>query len=442
MVRWNRQIITHLLLFSIFALVLEVTVTVMKKYPSSAFLAFAVAVGSFTTTLILPHDYPLFLNPANAQQADIRNGYVWITLPSTGNQDDSWSCGPNSAARVLAFYRHRVNYGQVRAVSQRDKGIIPSKVCIGSGVLKSCFDSSSFKTGFEPWELRDVMNRWETGKANYESGSELGKLKSLLSQGKPVLVLRRVGSIKPGRIFGTWPEMHWVAVHGFNDRARKIYFTDTDGGTYEKSYDEFLSEWDWRIGDGLASETLYKKGIKPKTIVWVDRTPPSLASSSSSSTSFTPNYDQLNARAAGCYYIRSLNNNFRNSNFRWLDAKSDGTGVGLVNGRSHGTVWLLEETNQGSLLRSTNQNHRSIGNNRWLDGMSNGTGVQLVSDTSHGAFWKLEQAQGGYLLMSLNNNFRNNNFRWLDGASNGNVAQLVNGKSHGTLWELTSTSCP
>lgn len=173
-------------------------------------------------------------------------------------------------------------------------------------------------------------------------------------------------------------------------------------------------------------------------------TGPVNASSSSTNpiaSSSTPNYDRLNARASGCYYIRSLNNNFRSSNFRWLDAKSDGTGVGLVSGQSHGTVWLLEETNQGSLLRSTNQNYRSNGNYRWLDGMSNGTGAQLVSDTSHGVFWQLEQVQGGYHIRSLNNNFRNNNFRWLDGASNGSVAQLVNGTSHGTLWELTSTSC-
>lgn len=155
-----------------------------------------------------------------------------------------------------------------------------------------------------------------------------------------------------------------------------------------------------------------------------------------------PNYNRLNARAVGCYYIRSLNNNFRNANFRWLDAKSDGAGVGLVGGQSHGTVWLLEETEQGSLLRSTNQNYRSNGSYRWLDGMSNGTGTQLVSDTSHGAFWRLEQVQGGYHIRSLNNNFRSNNFRWLDGASNGNVAKLVNGTSHGTLWELNSTSCP
>ncbi|MEG4209569.1 hypothetical protein [Microcoleus sp. S13_B4] len=64
-----------------------------------------------------------------------------------------------------------------------------------------------------------------------------------------------------------------MAVHGFNDREQKIYYTDTDGGTYEKPYNQFLSEWDWRIGDGLASEIFHKKGIRPKTMIWVDRTP-------------------------------------------------------------------------------------------------------------------------------------------------------------------------
>lgn len=156
----------------------------------------------------------------------------------------------------------------------------------------------------------------------------------------------------------------------------------------------------------------------------------------------TSSYDQLNARATGCYYVRSLNDNFRNSNFRWLDAKSDGSRVELVSGQSHGTVWLLEATNQGSLLRSTNQNHRSKGSYRWLDGKSDGTNVQLVADTSHGAFWELDRVGGGYYLRSLNNNFRNSNLRWLDGKSNGEDAKLVGGKSHGTLWELNSTSCP
>jgi uncharacterized protein YvpB len=259
----------------------------VKKWYPSIFLAFVVAIGSVIISLILPNYSFLSPNPANAQQVDVRNGYVWLKLPSTGNQDDGWSCGPNSAARVLAFYGNRVDYGTVRSVAQQDHGIIPTKICIGSGFLKTCANTSRFKTGLEPSEIRDVMNRWEGGNTKYVSGADLDQLKSLLSQGKPVLVLWRVGSFKPGKIFGTWPEMHWVAVHGFNDQEQKIYYTDTNGETYQKTYNEFLSEWDWRIGDGLASETFYQKGIRPKTMIWVDRTL-SVASSPTASSPVTP----------------------------------------------------------------------------------------------------------------------------------------------------------
>jgi uncharacterized protein YvpB len=244
----------------------------MTKRFSLALLASVFSVSTVAVSVAATSLFVLPPRPISAQQVNIRNGYVWLTLPSTGNQDDSWSCGPNSAARVLAFYGNRVDYGSVRSIAQRDHGIIPTKVCVGIGPLKKCFNTSEFKTGLEPSEIRDVMNRWEGGNAKYVSGANLDQLKSLLSQGKPVLVLRRVGSFKPGGIFGTWPEMHWVTVHGFNEQEKKIYYTETNGETYQKSYDEFLSEWDWRIGAGLASETFYQKGVKPKTMVWVDRT--------------------------------------------------------------------------------------------------------------------------------------------------------------------------
>jgi hypothetical protein len=43
----------------------------------------------------------------------------------------------------------------------------------------------------------------------------------------------------------------------------------------------------------------------------------------------------------GAYRIRSLNNNFRDQNYRWLDGGSDGQTVSLVNGKSHGTLWEI-----------------------------------------------------------------------------------------------------
>jgi hypothetical protein len=44
----------------------------------------------------------------------------------------------------------------------------------------------------------------------------------------------------------------------------------------------------------------------------------------------------------GAYRIRSLNNNFRSQNYRWLDGKSNGSTVSIVNGKSHGTLWEIK----------------------------------------------------------------------------------------------------
>jgi hypothetical protein len=91
----------------------------------------------------------------------------------------------------------------------------------------------------------------------------------------------RIAGIPPETtLSGTWPMMHWVAVDGCNESDRLIYYTDTDGGRYQLSYDEFQGQWDWRVGRGFASEALNRNGVQAKTMIWVDRTPPSLASSS------------------------------------------------------------------------------------------------------------------------------------------------------------------
>ena len=50
------------------------------------------------------------VNSSKAEAAvTIKNDYVWMDMPQTGNQDDKWSCGPTSAARIINFYGHNVN---------------------------------------------------------------------------------------------------------------------------------------------------------------------------------------------------------------------------------------------------------------------------------------------------------------------------------------------
>jgi hypothetical protein len=229
-----------------------------------------------------------------------------IPLPKQANQDDTWTCGANSASRVLKYYGHNVSYPEVRGVAQKDHGIIPTEVCIGGGKTcipwtnictekpKECFNTSTLKTGLESEEVRKILARWEGGNAKLSTRASFEDLKARVREGKPVIVLKRVGSFQPGKrelgvkLFGTWPAMHWVTVHGFNEGAQRIYYTDTETNSRveDQSYSDFLSQWDWRIGDGLANETIWGKGIRPKTMVWVDRsisaqTSPSVSESSS-----------------------------------------------------------------------------------------------------------------------------------------------------------------
>ncbi|MDB9482612.1 C39 family peptidase [Dolichospermum circinale CS-537/05] len=219
-------------------------------------------------------------NDSKAEAAiTIRNDYVWMDMPQTGNQNDNWSCGPTSAARVMNFYGHNVNRGTLVGAVNKDF-VIPPSFTVRAPTLGDPFRKRrvDIRTGTTPHALRDVMKRWEGDNVKLERKADFNKLLGLLRQGKPVIVLLRVGSDKH---FGTtWPIMHWVVVNGFSASEQKIYFTETeDGKTYEYSYGEFQSNWDWRVGKGLASEALHKNGVQPKTMIWVDRVPPVVAQS-------------------------------------------------------------------------------------------------------------------------------------------------------------------
>lgn len=142
-----------------------------------------------------------------------------------------------------------------------------------------------------------------------------------------------------------------------------------------------------------------------------------------------------NASALSAADIETVN--FTYANARWLDGASNGTTAKLVNARSHGTRWRLDNHGGFTYLRCMNNNFHSAGNQRWLDGASDGTTVKLVDGQSHGTRWRIV-TEGGYsYFRSMNNNFRaDDNQRWLDGASDGATVKLVNARSHGTRWNL------
>ncbi|MCI5134418.1 MAG: hypothetical protein D3920_04945 [Candidatus Electrothrix sp. AW2] len=137
----------------------------------------------------------------------------------------------------------------------------------------------------------------------------------------------------------------------------------------------------------------------------------------------------------GCFYIRSLNNNYQQSH-RFLDGASDKKTVKLVDGRSHGTIWDVRNTSDGYVLRSMNKSYQS--SPYYLDAESNGQAVKIQNGISHGVYWNMIGTPNRAQLRSKNRNHRN----FLDGASDGRTVKLVSDTSHGTYWQLQSVKCP
>jgi hypothetical protein len=230
------------------------------KHLSHRLIPFFIAGLTVLITVTASSFSLLHPQTVNAQQVSRGDGKVEIQLPRTGSQNDDWSCGPNSAARIIRFYGFNATYDDLR----------------------------TNRLGTAPHELRNAMSRWAGEEVKLERESSFERLLSLVSQGKPVITLVRVGSFKAesfgGIGTGTWPLMHWFVVRGFDQNKREIYIHDTNESEYSLSYDDFMSKWSWGIGRGAASSTLDANGVKTRTMVWIDRTPASLASSPAPST--------------------------------------------------------------------------------------------------------------------------------------------------------------
>ena len=255
----------------------------MKKKSLKTIIKFPLVLTTLSLTTVLSvsgvNTFPfastssLFHGSKAEAAVTIRDDYVLLDMPQTGNQDDNWSCGPTSAARLINFYGHNVNRDTLVNAINRDF-VIPPSFKVPAPTFTNPLNTRrvDIRTGTTPHALRDVMKKWEGNNVKLERKADFNNLVGLLRQGKPVIALLRVGSTK---VLGTtWPVMHWVVVNGFSAPEQKIYYTETaDGKTYEYSYDEFQSNWDWRVGTGLASEALHKNGVQSKTMIWVDRVP-------------------------------------------------------------------------------------------------------------------------------------------------------------------------
>ncbi|MDX2255599.1 MAG: C39 family peptidase [Pseudanabaenaceae cyanobacterium bins.39] len=190
-----------------------------------------------------------------------------IRLPDTGVQNDSWSCGPNSVARVLRYYGHNVNYAGVRDVTDRQL-LLPQR--FRNPLTNQWVE---IRTGTPPLTLQKVMQRWEGRYVKQSVNTDLSRLVQLVRSGKPAIALIRVGSLRMPYV-GAIPYLHWVTITGADPQQQLIYYTDTNSQSYQLSYNDFARQWDLGLGQDISTaiaNVLKNHGVQARTIVWVDR---------------------------------------------------------------------------------------------------------------------------------------------------------------------------
>ena len=238
----------------------------MGFFKNSTLTIAAILMGTVTVTpataiatLSRPHR-PQVLMAANLRSQPIE-------LSDTGAQDDGWSCGPNSAARVLRYYGHDVNYATVREATDK-KLFLPQR-------FRNPLNNQwvEVRTGTPPLTLQQVMQRWEGDRVKRSPQTNFKQLIKLVLSGKPAIALVRVGSLAIPYL-GSIPYLHWITITGADPQRQQIYYTDTNSQAYTFSYQDFQTKWnlglDRDVSMAIAS-ILKNNGVEARTIVWVDR---------------------------------------------------------------------------------------------------------------------------------------------------------------------------
>lgn len=191
----------------------------------------------------------------------------FMQLPDTGAQDDGWSCGPNSAARLLKYYGHKVDYSIVRAATDK-KLFLPQR-------LRNPLTNQwiEVRTGTPPRTLQQVMQRWEGDRVKQSPRTNFNKLTSLVQSGKPAIALVRVGGLSIPYV-GSIPYLHWIVVTGVDPQRQQIYYTDTNSQIYSLSYQDFQAQWNLGLDKDVSvaiANILKSNGVEPRSVVWIDR---------------------------------------------------------------------------------------------------------------------------------------------------------------------------
>ena len=177
---------------------------------------------------------------------------VKITVVGGSAQNDSWSCGPNSAYRLLKSYGLNVTYSQLRNQ-------------VGNSNI-----ISDFGLGTPSDSLLSIMKTHRSA-TQMNDDAEFEDILEKLGQGRPVIALIGWGEVLiPGPFFPeSAPEaLHYICLTGFDMATETLFYTDTDGVEKTYSFATFIERWtDWAAGPTI-SAFLSSIGVSENTIIW------------------------------------------------------------------------------------------------------------------------------------------------------------------------------
>lgn len=178
--------------------------------------------------------------------------HVEITLGQVNPQNDSWSCGANSGARVLRSYGYNVTYEQLR---QRVTQVWPG----ANDLLQQT------RVGPPPAFLAKAMQQWKKNTTS-QTQTNFNALLQILGGGKPIVALIQPGLqyVDPTHVI---PLLHYVALRGFDLASQELYYTDTNGAEATMSFAAFKEQWDWSVN--VATKTaLAAAGVWARSFVF------------------------------------------------------------------------------------------------------------------------------------------------------------------------------
>ncbi|WP_435008999.1 C39 family peptidase [Tundrisphaera lichenicola] len=177
-------------------------------------------------------------------------------VPVGTPQITGYTCGPNSAMRLLMAYGFRLS-----GVAENEQASSIYKLMRNFARTEGLLTNLGF--GTSPAALRDALRNVRPS-TQLEQGVSIDRVLQLLEQGRPVIALIRVpGSVWVG---GSFPMLHYVTLRGFDRGTQQVLIND-NGQERSQDIAGFRAQWEWSIGWGIPKMALDGFGVRGRTIL-------------------------------------------------------------------------------------------------------------------------------------------------------------------------------